>query len=231
MIDYKKDVQFIQDFCFNTQITEYDIQSAGLSILSSSGVLDEQKKYDLENMPKSSRVVAIGMMIKENPEYQKIISNGLVNARKMFIEQNQLSDADIICIKKDAIFTTKRCKVLDVNGIHFRSKNRWRSYLKLGKIEFFYQDKLRYQVNGLGTMATDFHKNGMIKTIIDIIDRVSNGDKSVRNFVMTFIAQFKEGKLPSSYYHAFKSDPTQQDDLYNYQQVIIPLMQVLSQIM
>lgn len=230
MIDYKKDVQFIQDFCFNTQITEYDIQSAGLSILYASGALNEQKARELENMPKSSRVVEIGMMIRENPEYQKIISSGLINARQNFIEKNQLTEADIICIKKDAIFTTKKCNVLNVNGIHFRAKNKWRSYLKIGKIEFFFQDKLKYQINGLGTMATDFHKDGMIKTIVDIIDRVSNGDRSVRSIVMNFISQYKDGKLPSSYYHAFKSDPTQQDELYNYQQVIIPLMQVLSQV-
>ena len=230
MIDYTKDVLFIQDYCFNTQIVEYDIQSAGLSILTHSGVLSEDKIHELENMTKSSRVVSIGMMIRDNPEYQKIISNGLIHARKHFIESNHLSESDIICIKKDAIFTTKKCNTLLFDGIQFRAKNKWRSYLKLGKIEFFYLDKLKYQILGLGTVATDYHKNGWIKTIIDIIDRISNGDKSVRHTVMQLISQYKSEKLPAAYYQSFKSDPTQRDDLYNYQQIIIPLMQVLSQV-
>lgn len=231
MIDYRKDVLFIQDYCFNTQIIEYDIQSAGLSILAQSKVLDDQKISELENMPKTSRVVAIGMMIRDNPEYQKVISDGLMNARKSFIEENHLNDTDIICIKKDALFVTKKCSSLMINGVKFRAKNKWRSYLKLGKVEFFFQDRLKYQINGLGTMATDYHKNGLIKTIIEIIDRISNGDKSVRHMVMHFISQYKEEKLPSCYYHAFKSDPTNEDMLYNYQQIIIPLMQILSQIL
>ena len=230
MIDYNKDVLFIQDYVFNTQITEYDIRSAGLSILMNSDVLDEQKISELEAMTKNSRVVAIGMMIRDNPEYQQIISKGLVAARKAFITENALTEADIVCIKKDAIFTTRRCSKLEFNGIQFRSKTKWRSYMKLGRIEFLFLDKNRYQILGLGTMATDYHKDGWIKSIIEIMDRVTNADNSVRSMVMNLISKYKSEKLPERYYHAFKSDPRSVDPEYNYREIIIPLMMILSQI-
>lgn len=228
-MDYTKDVQYIQDYSFNTQIIEYDIQSAGLSILSSSGVLSQEEIGMYQAMTKSSRNVAIGLMIRDNPEYSKILSKGFIQARKQFIESNQLSESDIICIKKDAIFTTKKCTSLEFNGVKFRSKNKWRSYLKLEKIEFFYMDKSRYQVLNLGTAAIDYHKDGWIKTIIDIIDRISNADRSVRTVVMNLIMKYKAGKLDDCYYHCFKSDPSNIDEIYNYKEVIIPLMKLLSQ--
>ena len=99
--------------------------------------------------------------------------------------------------------------------------------MKLGKIEFLYLDKTKFSILGLGTTSIDYHREGWIKTIIDIIDRISNADRSYRNLVTNLILDYKSGKLPECYYHAFKSDPTHCDVLYNYQEVIIPLVQIL----
>lgn len=230
VIDFSKDVVFVQDYVFNTQITEYDIQAAGLSILEASKALPTEKIEELKNIPKSSRVITIGMMIRDNPQLQKIISIGLAQARTNFITENHLSEADIVCIKKDAIFTTRKCNVLEFGSVHFRSKTKWRSYMKLGRIEFLFLDKSRYQVLGLGTVAIDYHKDGWISTIINIMDRVSNADRSVRPMVMNLISKYKSGSLDERYYHCLKSDPTVRDEMYNYKEIIIPLMQILSNV-
>lgn len=229
MIDYNKDVVFVQDYVFNTQITEYDIQSAGLSILEASGALDDEKVKELSGLSKNNRVVTIGLMIRDNPEYQKIIKEGLISARKNFIEGNNLSDGDIICIKKDAIFTTRKCTNLEFNGIKFRAKTRWRSYLKLGKIEFLYLDKTKYQILGLGESATDYHREGWVATIIDVIDRISNGE-SVGHKMINLVWKYRDGSMDERFYHMFRSDPTPIDPMYNFKEIIQPLMSVLGAI-
>lgn len=230
MIDYTKDVQYIQDYMFNSSIIEYDIRAAGYSILVSSNAISDEKKNQLENMTKISRNIEIGMMIRDNPDLQQVISNGLMSARRTFIQENQLQESDIICIKKDAIFTNRKCKVLEINGITFRPKTKWRSYLRLGKIEFLVTDTNRYQILGLGDTSLEYHRDYFVKTIVEIINRVANADRSVRTYVMNFITKYKSLSLDERYYHTFKSDYKPTDAMYNYTNVIIPLMQVLSRV-
>lgn len=230
MIDYSKDVLFLQDYLFNGTVIEYDIQAAGYNILIENNALTEQQIQDLGNMTKNSRNISIGLMIRDDHHLQEILSQGYANARKSFIEGNHLEEADIICIKKDAIFTTRRCSVLQFGGIKFRPKTKWRSYLMLGRIEFLFLDKDRFQVNYLGTSAIEYHRDGWIKAILEIMSRLSNADKSVRSYVMNIIKRYKEGTLDERFYHPLKSDPSQRDDLYNYQNVIVPLMIILSKV-
>lgn len=230
MIDYKKDVLFVQDYVFNSHIIEYDIQSAGLSILKKSGALDENQVNTLGHMSKESQNISIGIMTRDSDQFRDILKQGFADARKGFIEANNLQEQDIVCVKKDAIFTTVKCNTLVIDGIKFRDKTRWRSYLKLGRVEFFYQDKLKYQVQGLGDAAIDYHRDGWITTLITVVDKVSNADRSVKNYIMGVIDKYKRGELPERFYHVFKADPTEINELYNYKEVIIPLMQILSTI-
>lgn len=230
MIDFTKDIVFVQDYCFNTIITEYDIQSAGLSILKSRNLLSPQQISELENMPKTNRNIAIGMLIRDNPSYQQILKNAFIECRKRFITENELNESDIICIKKDAIFTTRRCDRLEFDGIVFRDKTKWRSYMKLGSIEFFYKNTHNYQVLNLGTVAIDFHKEGWIKTIIGVMDKISNADRSVKQNINGLVMGYKEKTLPDRFYNVFKSNPVDVDPMYNFKNVLIPLMQIVSSI-
>jgi hypothetical protein len=230
MIDYKKDVIFIQDYVFNSSIVEYDMQSAGLSILKDSGVLTEDQITDLEQMSKDSRNIQLGNMTRDNEAFRDILKQGFMDARKNFIEGNNLQEQDIVCIKKDAIFTTVKCNNLEFGGITFRPKTRWRSYLRLGNVEFLFQDKLKYQVKGLGDTAVDYHRDGWISTIMTIIDKVSNADRSVKGYMIGLIDKYKSGELPERFYHVFKSDPTATDRWHNYNKIIIPIMQILSNV-
>ena len=227
MIDISKDNLQVQDFAFNTSIFEYDIRSAGLSILAASGALPAEKVEELSKLDKTNRVVTIGLMMRDDPQLSKIVTKGLQDARKQFIIQNKVEDGDIIMVKRDAIFCTKRCQQLEFGGVQFRIKTKWRSYMRLDRIEFLFQDINRYQILGLGTTATDYHRDGWVKTLLTIMQKISDADRSAYTYTMNFIAKYRDDRLDERFYHMFRSNPTQVSNEYNYQHVIVPLIQIM----
>ena len=101
----------------NEEIIEYDMKSAGLSIIKSGKLLDERMISLLEILPKDQRSIKIGNLQKRDKELTRKLNEGFEYYRKVFLESNDVKDDDIISIKKDAIFTTKRCKNMEFDYV------------------------------------------------------------------------------------------------------------------
>ena len=111
------------DSLVNNEIIEYDMKSADISIIESKGLISEEEIKLIKSLPKKVRNTKIGKMQKHNKELVKELNKGFTEYRKLLIETNEIDDSDIISIKKDAIFTTKRCDKKSFDKVQFVEKN------------------------------------------------------------------------------------------------------------
>jgi hypothetical protein len=130
-----KDIVYLK----NTTITEYDIKSAGFTVIKFKKLLPEEEILELESIGKEERNVRIGKRILQYPRIGEEIINTLAEVRQDFVVMNQIYDNDILSIKKDAIFLIrKNPTVLKIGMFEFRAKKSYSSYCYLNKKEFYY---------------------------------------------------------------------------------------------
>lgn len=194
-------------YLFNKEIIEYDIKSAGMNISRAFNLIDKNKYDKLKSMEKSKRVKELGLMQRNDPLFTNNLKQAFAETRKLFIESNNLDESNIVSIKKDAIFVTKRCdytKFMDY--IEFKEKNIYSSYIHLNrKVELYYNiDKL--DVKGIGDEKLELHKDYMLSFIIKFIRKMENGDNiEVIDFTKRFIDKYKRKELDVGYYRRFDS--------------------------
>jgi DNA polymerase III epsilon subunit-like protein len=125
------------------------------------GYLDDNKMRYLERLDRKRRHIQIGLYKRDDKEISKKENGALVEMRKWFFEQNGLQEEDILSIKRDAIFTLKRCHVTENDNIQFVEKNIYTSYYHLNNYEFFYNNELIH-VKGIDDEMLELHKEYML---------------------------------------------------------------------
>lgn len=161
------DISYIK----NATITEWDIHSAGLSVLEHKHLLSQTEIDSLKAMSKEDRVVSIGKKIIRNPELSKAILDGLAEVRKEFAEANGITSRDILSIKKDAIFVINKYPTVSVFGdgvFVFRPKSTYSTYMRLGHqpFEAYYSAASRsVEIKGVSEDARERQKDHIIKDI------------------------------------------------------------------
>ena len=207
---WKKDL-FINDnifYLFNKPIYEYDMQEAGYNLIRAYQLLPQERIDWLSSLSKERRHIVIGKMYKENLAFKENHMNAFKEARKLFFESNDLETSDIISIKKDAIFTTKECKVTRFfEFINFRKKHEYTSYIRLGrKLEFYYSPD-NIDIKGLSDKAIDAHSEYMIDFIKSFIDKMETTTRpAVLKYTRKFIDRYKRKELPIGYYRRFDTN-------------------------
>ena len=92
----------------NTAITEYDITSAGFTVIKFKKLLSDTQIQDLEKLEKYERNVQIGKLMLKKPIIATEIIQTLAKVREAFVVINEIYPEDILTIKKDAIFLIKK---------------------------------------------------------------------------------------------------------------------------
>lgn len=198
------------EYLFGKKIVEYDMQSAGFSLIKEYGLLDEKTIHDLDKVEsKKELVVKVGLIQKNNKEFAKKLSDAFKDARKRFFEANALNEKNILSIKKDAFFTIDtECSVTQLGKLNFRPKHQYSSYMKLQKIEFYIDTRDRViDIKGLGQGAihdklVELHKDGMLSFIIDFArGREIHTDIQRQSFWLSkFVKRYREKSLDIQYY-------------------------------
>ena len=238
------------EFLFGASITEYDIKSAGLSIIKKYKLLPRDQIDELDKMDKSARNVKIGLMQRDNKELTKNLLIGFENARKDFININNLDAGNILSIKKDAIFVyNKTCNELCFDEIWFSEKNKYSTFLLFGSLEFYLYPKNNIcHIKGLGQGNSldelmENHKDYIIDFIMTFSrmrERLTD-KKQMIYWLSKFIMQYRNRELPSGYYRELNrgnkyriledeetlvnniDDVSKVNILYNYMGYIVPL--------
>lgn len=124
----------------NAEITEWDIKSAGLSVLKYCKLLPEKELDELSKMEKHARTVKEGLLQKEYPIIAEKIIETLSKARQAFVYLNNIEDYQILTIKKDAIFLINKIPTNNIikDYFEFRKKNTYSSVFIAGKKEIYY---------------------------------------------------------------------------------------------
>lgn len=206
---WKRDL-FVNDnipFLFNKEIIEYDMKEAGFSLTKEFNLLPDDIISKLNKYGKEKRKVELGKIQRDNKEYAKLLKESFKSARKMFFELNNLDVLNIVSIKKDAIFTTKKCSVNNIGEhILFRPKNIYTSYIQLSKNMEFYYNETSLDIKGLNDEAYKLHEEYMISFIKKYFKMMETSDKdSVLRFVRNFIDKYKRKELEVGYYRVFNS--------------------------
>lgn len=162
-----KDIQYLK----NVNISEWDIHSAGLSVLKFRKLLPDKTLDEWEKMDKHTRTVKEGLLQKNNPEISNIILDTLSNARQAFVYLNGIKSEQILSIKKDALFLINKVpNISTIKTFEFRKKHTYTSYLYINGKEFYYSSLTEgLDVKGLSEEAKDLQKNYFLKDISRIL--------------------------------------------------------------
>lgn len=239
------------DSLVNNEIIEYDMKSADISIIESKGLLSEEEIELIKSLPKKVRNTKIGKMQKRNKELVKELNKGFTEYRKLFIETNEIDDSDIISIKKDAIFTTKRCDKKSFDKVQFVEKNIYTSYYYFRNGIEIYYNKNRMDVKGINDDKLKNHKEYFASFInrFCFMGETSSLNNRIK-FLNEFTYLYKTRNLDIQYYREFNANsffrafetithldvgmdcaynlkPSEVDIKYNFFNYLVPMINML----
>jgi len=163
----------------NVVIREYDMSDGGFSIIKAKQLLPESTIKYLSNLSKLDRHIQIGKISKHDKDLSKALLDGFTEARKKFIDKNNIDTSIILSVKKDAIYlVNKLAKVTEFDGIKFSLKNQYSSYYYINGKEFYYSSwRNELDVKGLGKEVVASQKDYLLYTIKEIMRLNEKKDK------------------------------------------------------
>lgn len=198
-------------FVINNYIREYDLSAANINALYTNGYFDKFT-YDLfKSYDKKKREVEIGLLIKRDSKVYEIISSGIIDAKKLLFESNNIQDNEVLTIKNDAVFIISKELINTVFGNYeFKCKNLYNTYLKVLDLEIYYMDSLNsddifFDIKGISDDKLYLH-TAMVSLISEVCYRVQRYDKSDNiRFIMNIYENFLHRRLPIEYYRNLDS--------------------------
>lgn len=244
-------------FEIDSEIVEWDIKSANLSICKEYKLLTDKQISQIASMPKDKRVRTVGLLERSSKKFANALEEHFDIVVNQFIEQNGLNkDQDIICIKKDAVFVINKNITHPNVGdhVHFIRKNVYDAFMRLDRFEFYVNDDT-VDVKGLQEQQC-LHENGICHLIKDTIRTASECKMNaviMNEYLSEMVNLYKRHELAIDYYREFNSTSsyrvTDQDGCefvfndiseeyidekgytldisYNYINIILPLIRML----
>jgi hypothetical protein len=207
MIDFDKLLTYNPEVthAFHGKIMECDMREASLQIAEVFHYLPQNVIDELKLLPKKDRVVRVGNIQKQDPSFSDKYYTKLKEVRKHFIEVNNITDDEIISIHSDALFINTRRKLkMVVDGIEFKAKHQWTSYIRYENIEMFYNDddeSITYK--GIRENVLDKHTIGMCRHILKVFKMIENNDDRIYHYLSEYQTQYLKGELPENCYLPF----------------------------
>lgn len=191
----------------NKTIIEYDMKSANTSLAREFKLLPEDKISEIEALGKQSRVVAIGKLMRDDKEFADKLKASFMEARRLFFEENELEDDEVITIKRDAIFVTRYVEHMEIGEhILFRPKNQYTSFIHLKPFEIYYSS------DGLDIKGMDdeiykrYHKDYFGDFLSGVIRRLeTSSKKETLRYIRSVFDSYKWLELDPGYYREFSN--------------------------
>lgn len=193
--NYKSKCQFLID----TDIYEYDITKANISILIDSGAISLDLYNYLYNAPKSERTIVVGKMQGKDSNITQILNIGIENARRIFIESNNIDPNSIISIRNDAImYVGHQASTLKISDhTSFRMSGNYSSFYNIGFVDYLYKFDIVTQyenmdIKGLGKESIKLHNEYMIDFLKELfytaqIDGIEQAISMLQKFHSAYI--------------------------------------------
>lgn len=242
-----KDIPFIR----GEEIVEWDIKSANVSLMKYYHLCDDSVITRIEGMKKEEREIFVGKMMRKSKEFAINLEKSFDQIIKLFMTSNNLSDADIISYKKDAVFVRNKTINTSVfEDVKFIPKNIYDGCILLPKYEFYYNDS-GFDVKGINDANLSHHENGMLAFLSNVIEE-SRSSIAINKFFLEYLKDYKRRSLLYDAYREFTNESKFRvnlfgnevlmdniDDellestsiLYNYYNIVLPTLNALRRYM
>lgn len=202
---YKSPIQFLIDI----RIREYDITKANISILRDANILSEQQYQYFLNCPKQEREIAIGKLQGRDSSVTVSLKNGIMSARKRFMELNHLNPNDILEINNDSITVIGDMPISNLSvsdRVSFRETGAYRSFYRLNRIEYFYDfdvitKKEVLDIKGIKDHSIFYHKSFMLDFFLELFYTAQiEGAETAIKLLSAFYPAYIDKRLAIGYY-------------------------------
>jgi hypothetical protein len=193
------DIQFL----FHGNIMEYDMVAASLSVSRRFQLLDNDLIEQLNLLPKKERTKRVGLLQRDDKIYSEKLLQGFIQIRKTFLENNSLTEEDVLSLHSDACLFHSRKKIqTNADGVEFRKKGQWTSYMRFHNIEMFYGDGTIEYKNVNKDMLME-HTMGINMYLSKVFQMVENYDENVLKYLSRMQMDYLQDRLPQYWYPAF----------------------------
>lgn len=212
------------DYLINTTIIEYDIRKANVNVLFAQGVLTLDQYLKYKNS--LTRREDVGWLMKRNPDISRIFIDGLYDARRNFIEANNLDEQDIISCRSDALFVINKTPVNTKFGtIEFVLKNKYTSFIKLGNLDiYYYYDPITSRevldIKGMSDEAKAKHTGFFIEFLLTVLNSLQTDPFEALNILQGFNDAYIKRELDIGYYRTFDQSSSYVINQYHSNQVM-----------
>lgn len=217
------------EYLFSGEIIEYDMRDAGFNLIQQYRLLPQEKIQELMKLGKGeTRHRAIGILQGKDKAFSKALLDKFAEIRTVFISANNLSDNNIISVKKDAIYTIGQCSKLQFGRIEFAEKNKYSSYVRFTDnmgIEVYYSSNT-VDIKGMGDSAINRHRLYMLDFIKSMISYLEQNNSYAKRYLRGFTQDYKMGDLDEEFYVEFNNLSRDLNPIFNYQKIIIPFTQI-----
>lgn len=169
------------NYLFDKQIVEMDISKANINILMDRKAISYDDYNDLLQADRMIRQYTIGCLIRDKPETQEILNQGLMDAREALFNILNLENNNILHIAKDAVFVVVPLsqnvpEEIPITGfIRFTKRSSHTSYLRLNRLVHFYYsyDVINsidhWKIRGMNQTAQEQHASGFTHMLAGIL--------------------------------------------------------------
>lgn len=223
-----------------SDIYEYDMKRGGLSIIKEKKLLPLDEINKIESMPKREGDIYVGNLERTNHFLRDEKKEGFKEYRLKLGEANNLTDDDIISVKKDAIFTRKYCSITQFGKfIEFREKNHYDAFVQIPKpsnLELYWDSSDgRIDVKGITDAKVAMHRDYLLKEISNVIRKVAQYDNiGAKKSLVKFMNDYKMRRLHPGYYRELNpmsdllyDEYAQFDIVFNYLNILVPLLNII----
>lgn len=207
---YKKTLYTTKASWILSEIFEYDIAKANISILLEYGYISPQVFNMYSQMNRINRQIAIGRL-QQDKTYSSVISRGFEESRRKLYEANDLNEDDIIAVKKDAVYTLKKLNVTDFGAIHFTLRSKFRIFISIMNLEIYFYwnevtDEYDIQIKGINDDKLYYHQY-MISSLCDILRyvQIGNINEAIKSMFELRIKYINK-ELEPEYYREFNNE-------------------------
>lgn len=198
----------------DNRIRVYDISKANISILHDKGVLASDIYDNLLAAPKLEREIYMGKFLGSNTEAAKILSDGIIEAKKIFFELNSIEDGEVLEIDNDSVCLIGNKPIYHQqisSHVYFRLAEEYTSYYKVKNIKYFYYANMitKQEVlkpKGLGK-AEYLHVPYMLDFLKELFFTAQfQGVVKAINLLTTFYGNYCSNSLDIGYYRNLNSE-------------------------
>lgn len=192
-------------------IREYDMSSAGLSVIKDRKLLPDEDIKRLSAMPKYERNVVVGKIRAIDKEFSKNLTRGIRESVKTFLFENGYEDENLLAINNDSVTVLEHRlnnPKLDFGEVHFRRAEEFVGYLRLNRFTIFANRDLRsLKIKGVGETARRAFQDGLGKVFLSWFRRLERGATSLELLpdLRDLKREIVELRAPTAYYISLKT--------------------------